>query len=210
MNQEEVWKEWTPPFRYEVSLMGQVRVLYPNGGSRLKATRIAGRGYPSFSIFVLVHRAVAAAFLGPAPVGLEVNHKDGSKTNNNVENLEYATRQENAAHAARLGLMPSGDRNWMRANPDKVLRGSAHPSFGKKIEATRGDKNGSRLYPERLKRGSDVGVSKLTEEKVREIRAKYAASGGRRGILSELGREYGVSHVNITAIVKRTTWRHVS
>ena len=56
-----------------------------------------------------VHCLVAAAFIGPRPEGLEVNHIDGVKTNNRLENLEYVTRQENLAHAFRLGLIARGE-----------------------------------------------------------------------------------------------------
>ena len=53
----------------------------------------------------LVHRLVAASFLGlpPSPEHSQVNHKDGNQSNNAVENLEYVTPAENIAHRyARL------------------------------------------------------------------------------------------------------------
>jgi len=45
----------------------------------------------------LVHRLVAAAFIGPCPDGLQVRHLDGNPSNNNVINLAYSTAKENNA-----------------------------------------------------------------------------------------------------------------
>lgn len=53
----------------------------------------------------LVHVIVGAAFLGPCPEGMEVNHKRGKeKWNNSVENLEYMTHAENMKHSYATGL----------------------------------------------------------------------------------------------------------
>ena len=58
----------------------------------------------------LVHRLVAASFVGlpPSPEHSQVNHKDGNKSNNAKENLEYVTPAENLAHhfASRKGYNP--------------------------------------------------------------------------------------------------------
>ena len=50
-----------------------------------------------------VHSLVAEAFLGPRPLGHEVNHKDGNKWNNDVSNREYVTHSHNRLHIHRLG-----------------------------------------------------------------------------------------------------------
>lgn len=52
-----------------------------------------------------VHRLVLEAF-SPVPncEGLDVNHIDGDKKNNNLSNLEWCTRRDNLIHAVNTGL----------------------------------------------------------------------------------------------------------
>lgn len=61
-----------------------------------------------------VHRLVLQAFLGDNP-GLQVNHKNGIKTDNRLSNLEWVTAAENLAHARRNGLLKSEGVNHYRA-----------------------------------------------------------------------------------------------
>lgn len=70
----------------------------------------------------------------------------------------------------------------------------------------RGDKNGARLYPEKLKRGSDVAIAKLGEADVRRIRAIYSTG---ESSYKKLAYQYGVVKQCIAAIIKRQTWKHI-
>ncbi len=51
-----------------------------------------------------IHRLVYEAWGGKLKAGLWVNHKDGDKANNHIDNLELITPSENHAHAFRTGL----------------------------------------------------------------------------------------------------------
>lgn len=115
--------------RYEVSDRGRVRALARRAAVRGGATRsvrsrivtlgrhaqgyvVASLQHDNASRAFLVHRLVAAAFIGAIPRTAEVNHKDGDKANNSAGNLEIVTRQENIDHAVRIGLIDNkGERN---------------------------------------------------------------------------------------------------
>ena len=68
-----------------------------------------------------VHRAVAYLFLGKPKEGQEVNHKDGNKKNNCVENLEWVTKKENQDHEALVLCQKSGENNYLHKLTDEKV-----------------------------------------------------------------------------------------
>ena len=104
---------------YEVSNTGLIKSFKRSGakGSILKPGD--RRGYKSVTLCkgnikkpLNVHRVVAKAFL-LKPKGCNVvNHKDGNKLNNNIENLEWTTKRKNIDHAINiLGKDNKGEKN---------------------------------------------------------------------------------------------------
>lgn len=57
-----------------------------------------------------VHRVIWEAVNGPISPGLEINHINGIKTDNRIENLELVTHAENMVHAVETGLRTYPDR----------------------------------------------------------------------------------------------------
>lgn len=95
---------------YKVSSDGRILSVRKN-----KEIKTSGR-YKSFeacingtSYFVRVHQAVASAFIGECPKGMQVAHLDGNKHNNNKDNLAYVTPKENISHKILHGTHQFGE-----------------------------------------------------------------------------------------------------
>lgn len=117
----ETWKP-IPGFpHYEASSEGRVRSIdryLPFRGKkrlyhgRIIAPRPLPNGYQRIAAGrncdTYIHRLVCLAFHGePSQPKMDVNHKNGIKSDNRAENLEWMTRSENKKHAfAVLGIRP--------------------------------------------------------------------------------------------------------
>ena len=112
---------------YEISSLGRVR--------NIKTKRILreGKDKGNYSIICLtknskhktyyIHRLVAIAFIDNKKNLKQINHIDGNKSNNNVENLEWITCSDNLKHAYKNGLkkIPEKQKEFI-ANQGKRLR----------------------------------------------------------------------------------------
>lgn len=81
---------------------------------------------------VSVHRMLALAFIPNPENKSDVNHRDGDKKNNSIENLEWLTHQENIFHAMKTGLMNQTGRPE-KSERDEQIR-SLHKE-GKSIKS---------------------------------------------------------------------------
>ena len=119
----EIWK---PVVGYEklysVSTFGRVRRELTTKGATAGKMLVPYDNQHGYLVLKLsfrshartckVHRLVAQAFLPPSLFNQTINHKNGVKTDNRVENLEYMTNADNMQHAVEvLGICFDGYKN---------------------------------------------------------------------------------------------------
>ena len=124
-----MWKTIEGYLNYQVNSDGRVQSL------KFRKIRILKPGRSSTGYFHVVlcrngkskicsvHRLVMKAFVGPCPDGMEVNHKNGIKSDNSFSNLEYITKSENHLHAYRTGLnISSEDRGIPKKSVNQFMK----------------------------------------------------------------------------------------
>ena len=215
---DEIWKPVVGfEDRYHVSNYGRTK-SFCNGEVKIKKPSLCN-GYLRVVLFkdgkrngIHVHRLVAEAFI-PNPEGKpQVNHIDGHKLNNFVDNLEWATARENIQHSFDTGLqvVPKGEDNHMakltneqveyiRNNPDGLTGVQLAEKFGVS-EGTISDIQMGRKYKAAGGVIRKPQKQRLSDEVRAQIRAKHKK--GVKGCgCGALGKEFGVDSKTIWKVV---------
>lgn len=212
---QEVWKD-IPGYEgmYQASTHGRIRSL-----RILKSRLTTGTGYPAVVLPSEpsspsrrqsnrhVHALVAAAFLGPRPRGMHIDHKDGDRANPQPDNLEYVTPKENNHRSFVVG------KNRHRLS-DHQMDEIANLYFEEGWSAL-GIANSLKLDIKVIH--SVVGIwratqrkgrrnpyeHKLTAEKAQEIRKLYARSELTQ---AQIARLYNVHPAHVSRILSGQLW----
>ena len=117
----EVWKDVVGyEGLYQVSNFGNVKSLGNNFTRKERFLKLSpqSKGYLTVVLqknatrkMVLVHRLVAEHFIDNSESKPQVNHINGDKTDNRVENIEWVSHRENLDHAIKNNLTLKGEEN---------------------------------------------------------------------------------------------------
>lgn len=121
----------------------------------------------------------------------------------NPAHLFEGSLLDNARDRARKGRSAMGDRNGSRLFPDRLPRGNAHAALHAPESYTRGDDHWTRVKG--APQGEAVPWSKLTENDVLDIRTLTAFGATTRA----LADVFNLTTSNVRQIVRRLTWSHI-
>ena len=109
---------------YIITKNGEVINKHNN---HISKPQLNGKGY--YRVYIgsklyFVHRLVAEKYIPNPDKKIQVNHKDGNKLNNCVDNLEWVTNQENRNHAVENNLHLKGSKcPYAKLNENDIIYG---------------------------------------------------------------------------------------
>lgn len=134
----EIWKPVVGfEGRYEVSSLGRLKALarkiyYVDGRVGFLSERLIHGTLNTTGYYCVtfdsskrkaIHQVVAEAFLPKTEYKHTVNHKDGNKLNNKIENLEWVSYKENNKHARETGLNNQhGEQSNLHKHSDQFIQ----------------------------------------------------------------------------------------
>lgn len=123
----EKWTTIQEASNYEVSTYGNIRNKITQ---KILKGRLTKNGYLQVSLKIdetnkfsnrYIHRLVAIYWIDNPENKREVNHKDGNKENNNINNLEWVTSSENQIHRHSIGINKTSNRRVGKFTKDGEL-----------------------------------------------------------------------------------------
>ena len=123
----EKWKRIKETKNYYVSNYGNVKTSNYNHTNKEKILKPIkyNNGYLYVNIngkIRAIHRLVAETFILNPYSKPQVNHKDGNKLNNKLDNLEWVTARENTIHALKNGLINTRTEKTLKAKRIQVRK----------------------------------------------------------------------------------------
>lgn len=137
------------------------------------------------------HRMSYAIHIGAVGGGKFVMHRCDRRSCVNPTHLRLGSFQDNMDDRNSKGRTARGDMNGSRKHPDRVRAGILRSLKDNPGQRARGEKQGS---------------AKLTAHQVSELRGKYSAGGTS---FAKLAAEYGIAVVTVSKIIHRILWAHV-
>ena len=172
-----------------------------------------------------IHRLVYEAFYGEIPDGLQINHKNGIKTDNRLRNLELVTPSENLIHAVKTGLKkgsPSSQNGMAKLDDESyyqiisdIMNGASNDDIAEKfglhsryVSLIRGKKRLTTIWQ---KYETDHGT-KPVPRSGGHCKLDYAQ---KLKVLSELSylsnieiaKKYGIEPSSVSRIRSKILWR---